>query len=115
MDDAVTSLVILGVAVALALYVTGVLPADEILAGFGDPVVIFIASLFVVSEGIDATGVTTWAGQALQRRAGSGRTTLLAVILLLTAVVTALITPNFHRPRCSCRWRSRRTPARCWR
>ena len=29
---------------------------DQALAGFGDPAVIFIATLFVVSEGLDATG-----------------------------------------------------------
>ena len=40
---------------------------DQALAGFGDPAVIFIATLFVVSEGLDATGVTAWAGQQLDR------------------------------------------------
>ena len=35
---------------ALALWATGVLDLDQALAGFGDPTVIFIASLFVVSE-----------------------------------------------------------------
>jgi hypothetical protein len=29
--------------------------------------------LFVVSEGIDSTGVTTWAGQILADRAGDSR------------------------------------------
>jgi hypothetical protein len=38
---------------------------------FGDPTVIFIASLFVVSEALDSTGVTAWAGQQLI--AGAGR------------------------------------------
>jgi di/tricarboxylate transporter len=111
MSPSVVSLVILGVVIAvfvwnrlpvgvvavltaLALYATGLLDADEVLAGFGDPIVIFIASLFVVSEGIDATGVTTWVGQALTGRAGSGRTRLLVVVMLLGAVLTALITPN---------------------
>ena len=50
---------------SLALFATGVLSADQALSGFGDPVVVFIASLFVVSEGIDSAGVTTWAGQKL--------------------------------------------------
>ena len=45
---------------ALGLWVTGLVSTEEAVAGFGDPVVIFIATLFVVSEGIDATGVTTW-------------------------------------------------------
>ncbi len=45
----------------------GVLELEQALAGFGDPTVIFIASLFVVSEALDSTGVTAWAGQELIR------------------------------------------------
>ena len=48
---------------ALALWATGLLTPEQAVAGFGDPVVVFIATLFVVSEGIDSTGVTTWAGR----------------------------------------------------
>ncbi|MFM2076262.1 MAG: hypothetical protein RJA49_152, partial [Actinomycetota bacterium] len=55
---------------ALALYATGVLELNQSLAGFGEPTVILIASLFVVSEGLDATGTTAWAGQQLMLRAG---------------------------------------------
>jgi di/tricarboxylate transporter len=47
---------IVAVGAALALWATGVLSLEQTLAGFGDPVVIFIASLFVVSEALDATG-----------------------------------------------------------
>ncbi|MBV1853787.1 SLC13 family permease [Catellatospora tritici] len=79
---------------ALSLYFTGLLGPAQIFAGFGDPVVIFVASLFVVSEGLDATGVTTWAGQALTARAGTGRTRLLVLVMLLVAGLTALITVN---------------------
>lgn len=79
---------------ALSLYLTGLLGPAEIFAGFGDPVVIFVASLFVVSEGMDATGVTTWAGQTLMAHAGTGRTRLLVLVMLLVAGLTALITVN---------------------
>lgn len=79
---------------ALSLYFTGLLGPAEIFAGFGDPVVIFVASLFVVSEGLDATGVTTWAGQTLMAHAGTGRTRLLVLVMLLVAGLTALITVN---------------------
>ena len=41
--------------VALSLWATGVLGLDQALAGFGDPTVIFIAALLVVSEALDAT------------------------------------------------------------
>jgi hypothetical protein len=55
--------VAVAVATALSLWATGVLDLHQALAGFGDPVVISIASLFVVSEILDATGTTSWAGQ----------------------------------------------------
>ena len=61
---------IVALGVTLSLWATGVLELDQALAGFGDPAVIFIASLFVVSESLDATGVTAWAGQELIDRAG---------------------------------------------
>ena len=64
---------IVAIGVALSLWATGVLELEQALAGFGDPTVIFIASLFVVSEGLDATGVTAWAGQELIARAGDSR------------------------------------------
>ncbi|TDW21891.1 SLC13 family permease [Kribbella kalugense] len=111
MDDGTISLIILGVAVvlfvwnrlpvdvvavlvAIALWATGVLGFTDVLAGFGDPVVIFIATLFVVSEGVDSTGVTAWAGQTIVRYAGTTRTRLLIAVTALCAVLSALITLN---------------------
>lgn len=85
---------IVAVGVSLALFFTGVLTLPQALAGFGDPTVLFIAALFVVSESLDATGVTAWAGQKVIARAGTRRTTLLIVISLLVAGVTALISVN---------------------
>ena len=61
---------VVAIGVALSLWATGVLDLDQALAGFGDPTVLFIASLFVVSEALDATGVTAWAGQQLIARVG---------------------------------------------
>ena len=70
------------------------LDLNPALAGFGDPAVVFIASLFVVSESLDATGVTAWAGQLLIARVGESRTRLLVADLLLVALLTALISVN---------------------
>jgi di/tricarboxylate transporter len=80
--------------VALSLWATGVLTLDEALAGFGDPTVVFIASLFVVSEALDATGVTAWAGQQLIAGAGSSRKRLVVLMMATIAVLTALISVN---------------------
>jgi di/tricarboxylate transporter len=85
---------IVAIAAALSLYATGILDLNQALAGFGDPVVIFIASLFVVSEALDATGVTTWVGQQLIVRAGNSQTRLIVLTMLLSAGLCALITPN---------------------
>ncbi|MEV6284013.1 SLC13 family permease [Kribbella sp. NPDC051770] len=111
MDDGTVSLIILGLTVvafvanrlpvevvavltALALWITGVLDFTAVLAGFGDPVVIFIATLFVVSEGVDSTGVTVWAGQQIVKHAGTTRGRLLVAVTALSAVLSALITLN---------------------
>ncbi|HEY6075239.1 MAG TPA: SLC13 family permease, partial [Gaiella sp.] len=80
--------------VALSLWATGVLDLEQALGGFGDPTVIFIASLFVVSEALDSTGVTAWAGQQLIARAGHSRTRVVVLTMLLVAVLTALISVN---------------------
>ena len=86
--------VLVAIGTALALYGTGVLKLAESLAGFGDPAVIFIASLFVVSAGLDATGVTAWAGQLLVAWAAQSRVRLLVLTMLLVALLTALISIN---------------------
>jgi di/tricarboxylate transporter len=80
--------------VALSLWATGVLSLDQALGGFGDPTVIFIASLFVVSEALDATGVTAWAGQQLIAGAGESRERLIVLMMGTVAVLTAMISVN---------------------
>ncbi len=57
--------------VPLSLFMTGILTLDQAFAGFGDTVVIFIASLFVVAAGLEATGVTAWVAQWLSRAVGT--------------------------------------------
>jgi di/tricarboxylate transporter len=85
---------LVAVLTSLALYATGVLTADQALAGFGDSVVIFIAALFVVSEGIDTAGVTTWAGQRLLSLIGDRRGVALVAVMAMAVVMSALITLN---------------------
>ena len=63
---------------------------------FGDPVVIFIATLFVVSEGLESSGVTAWAGQMLTERAGTSASRLLIAVMLLAGGAHRL----HHPERC---------------
>ncbi|MEX1281290.1 MAG: SLC13 family permease [Acidimicrobiia bacterium] len=79
---------------SLVLAATDVITLEQSFAGFGDSTVIFIAALFVVAEGIDATGVTTWAGQWMVERAGESKTRLLVLTMLMVALLTAVISVN---------------------
>lgn len=85
---------LVAVSAPLTLVATGVISVDEAFAGFGDTTVIFIACLFIVSEGLDSTGVTTWAGQRMVTIAGDSRWRLTVVMMLIVAVLTALIGVN---------------------
>lgn len=85
---------LVAVAVTLTLWATGVLTLQQSLGGFGDPTVIFIATLFVVSEGLDASGLTAWAGQHLIAAARGDKTRLLILTMLLVGVLTAVISVN---------------------
>ena len=85
---------IVAVGSALVLYGLGIISLTEALAGFADPAVLLIGALFVVSEGLDSTGVTTWVGQAVVSRAGTGVRKLLLYTMLLSAGLTALIGLN---------------------
>lgn len=87
--------VIVALAVPFSLYMTNVLSLQEVFSGFGDPTIIFIASLFVVSAGLEAAGVTAWVGQKLIQWAGTeSRSRLLIFSILIVAVLTAMISVN---------------------
>ena len=111
MSDATLSLVILAVTIvlfvwnrlpvgvvaiasALALYFCGLIDLAGLTTGLGDNVIVFIAALFVVSEGLEASGITAWAGRLLTRAAGTGRVRVLGAITILSAILSALITIN---------------------
>lgn len=79
---------------ALALYATGLLDAGQVFAGFGDPVIGFVAALFIVAEALGVAGVTAWAGQQLITRAGTAPRRLLLAATLLAAALTPLISVN---------------------
>ncbi len=80
--------------VALALWATGVISVEEAVAGFGSPTVVLIAALFVVAEGLNNAGVTTWAGQLLASKSRGSKTRLLIMLMVVVALLTAMITSN---------------------
>ncbi|ALV45367.1 hypothetical protein MB46_07535 [Arthrobacter alpinus] len=85
---------IVAIGVALLLFSTGIISIDDAFSGFGSQTVVLIAALFVVAEAIDAAGITTWMGGLLVRFAGDSRPRLIALIMLFTALLTAVISVN---------------------
>jgi di/tricarboxylate transporter len=85
---------VVAIGVALTLVGTGMITIDDAFAGFGSGTVVLIAALFVVAEAIDAAGITTWLGGVLIRFAGSSKIRLLVLVMLFTALLTAIISVN---------------------
>jgi di/tricarboxylate transporter len=84
----------LAVVTALTLLmVGGVLGPQEALAGLADPLVVMIAALFVVGEGLFQTGVADRAGQLALRGLGpaAGVGSVVMMLMGITAVMSAFL------------------------
>ena len=75
----------------LALTLTGILTAEEALAGFADPVVLMIAALFVVGDGLFQTGVARAMGRLPAKLAGDSEVRLIVVIMILVALLSGVM------------------------
>ena len=75
--------VLVALGTALALYLNRRHQSVATLSGLGDPAVILVASLFVVSAGLEAAGVTAWIGQAL--------VAMLSPLITINGAVAALL------------------------
>lgn len=86
------ALVALGV--TAALFFTGLVNLEQAFAGFGDPVIIFIAGLFVVAVGLETTGITAWVGQWLAGVVKGSRLRLSVFTVLIVALLSPLISTS---------------------
>ncbi len=82
---------IVAILVVLTLMLSGVLTPKETLAGFGDPLVVLIAGLFIVGEGLFRTGVAFSIGNWLIGVAGASEIRLLVLLMLVVAVLSAFM------------------------
>ncbi len=76
-----------------ALYLTGILGAEEALSGFSNPATVTIAALFVVSAGLARTGTLDIVTNLL-RRGAKGSPTRVLVFLALTVPITSALMNN---------------------
>lgn len=82
---------VVGLFVVAALMATGVLDPSEALSGFGSPVVILIAGVFVVSAGLVNTGVTQRLGHFIVRMGGSSEARLVTLIMLIAGGIGSVL------------------------
>lgn len=77
--------------VIIALAVSGVLTPAQAVAGFGNPLVLMIAGLFVVSEGLYRTGVAAWIGMKIANAASRSEVRLLLLLMPVVAVLSGIM------------------------
>lgn len=82
---------IVALLVAITLAFSGLISVSEVFSGFGMPVVIMIAGLFVVGEGLFRTGVAATAGQWLLNMGGTSEVRLLLFLIPLVASLSAFM------------------------
>ncbi len=74
-----------------ALMATGVLTPQQALAGFGDPLVILSAGLFVVGEALVRTGLADLMGRTLARLSGANETSMILLLMSGVALLSAFM------------------------
>ena len=89
LDKLPMDLVAIGVVVLLA--VSGIITPKEAVSGFSNSVVVMIAALFVVGEGLYRTGVAAAAGDWIIRAGGASEVRLLMLIVPTIALLSAFM------------------------
>lgn len=74
--------------VVIALSISGVISPEEALSGFSQTAVITILSMFILSAGLERTGVTRGLGRFLLRLTGDSERKLVAVLTLTAALLS---------------------------
>src|SRR6516225_10468209 len=85
---------VVAILVVLALNLSGVLTIQEALAGFGQPVVVLIAAVSVVGEGLIATGVAHRLGEAVMKAGGTNEARLVMLVMVLAGTVGAFMSSS---------------------
>jgi di/tricarboxylate transporter len=82
---------VIALGILLSLVLPGLLPAERAFAGFGSDTVIMIFGLLVLTASLRQTGVVDVAGRELLRLTGDAPERLLLVLMVTSAVLSALI------------------------
>ena len=81
---------VIALLVLLALGFTGVVTPEEAISGFSRPAVITIIGLFIISRGLEDTGIVQWLADRL-REIGKGSESRLVIIFMAAGALLSLI------------------------
>lgn len=74
--------------VVVILGLTGVITPDQALSGFSAAAVITVLSIFILTAGLEQTGVTRWIGQRMLKLTGSSEGKIIAALSLTSAILS---------------------------
>ncbi len=77
--------------VLVSLVVLGLVDPNEAVVGFGNPAVVTILAVFIVSGGLAATGIANLVGRFLLRMAGDGELRLLVLIMVGAGILSGFM------------------------
>ena len=75
----------------LALLLTGTLSTADALAGFGNPAVVTIGAIFIITAGLANTGIASWLGRRIMRIAGSSERRLMSISMASAAALSLVM------------------------
>ncbi|RMH05989.1 MAG: SLC13 family permease [Armatimonadetes bacterium] len=75
----------------VTLLISGLIPVERGLRGFSNDAVITIASMFVLSEGLQRTGFIGWVARGLEKLARRAAWLAIGTLLLLTVFLSAFV------------------------
>lgn len=75
--------------VLVSLLVFGLVPQNEVLQGFSSPATVTIAAMFVISAGLQRTGIVRWIANRLHGLVGQGKDRLSSVLMFVCGFFSA--------------------------
>ncbi|CAN5643644.1 hypothetical protein BH24ACI3_BH24ACI3_15350 [soil metagenome] len=82
---------LVGLSVLVALALTGLVTSEQAIAGFSNPAVIKVWSMYILSAGLARTGVSRVLGNQLMRFATGGEGKLISILMTITALLSSFM------------------------
>ena len=82
---------VVALVVVVALMLTGLLKPAEAIAGFSSPIVLTVASLFIIGGGVLQTGLAATIGRQILKIAGTNPARLMVTVMLTVAFLSAFM------------------------